>query len=121
MGYAVLDAVREDFHLNRRKNTANTEIVELLKSREAKTVVSRSEWPAVEAAMNIAAALELLNPREREVIERRYYRDDSQAEIAVALSTSQGRVSQIEKAACAKMRGAFAGSVPATRYATAAA
>lgn len=53
-------------------------------------------------------ALNKLEPREREVIIRRFFRDETQARIAEDLGVSQVQISRIEKAALLKLRGVMA-------------
>lgn len=50
-------------------------------------------------------AMEKLDPREREVIIRRFFKDETQAAIAQNLGVSQVQVSRIEKAAINKLKG----------------
>lgn len=50
-------------------------------------------------------AMDKLDPREREVIIRRFFRDETQAAIAQNLGVSQVQVSRIEKAAINKLKG----------------
>ncbi|MEA1961694.1 MAG: sigma-70 family RNA polymerase sigma factor, partial [Bacillota bacterium] len=50
-------------------------------------------------------ALRRLDGREREVILRRFFRDETQAVIAADLDVSQVQVSRIEKAALIKLKG----------------
>jgi RNA polymerase sigma factor (sigma-70 family) len=125
MAYAVIDALRYEFHIRSGSLAAGESIpatAEMLDGCPEKLrLPARDNWPATEAAMNIGVALESLNPRQREVIERRYFRGETQLEIATDLGCHFSWVSQIEKAACLKMRSAFIGSVCADRYATAAA
>lgn len=49
-------------------------------------------------------ALEKLENREKEIIVRRFFKDETQASIAVDLGVSQVQVSRIEKAALAKLK-----------------
>ncbi|SHH20315.1 RNA polymerase, sigma subunit, RpoX/SigF [Thermosyntropha lipolytica DSM 11003] len=49
-------------------------------------------------------AMERLDPREREVIIRRFFKDETQAAIAQNLGVSQVQVSRIEKAAINKLK-----------------
>lgn len=50
-------------------------------------------------------AMSKLEPREREVIIRRFFKDETQAAIAQNLGVSQVQVSRIEKAAINKLKG----------------
>lgn len=52
-------------------------------------------------------ALAKLDPREQTVIIRRFFKDDTQSNIAHDLGVSQVQVSRIEKAALLKLRGAM--------------
>lgn len=52
-------------------------------------------------------ALAKLDPREQEVITRRFFKDETQSSIAQDLGVSQVQVSRIEKAALLKLRGAM--------------
>ncbi|MGI5920788.1 MAG: SigB/SigF/SigG family RNA polymerase sigma factor [Syntrophomonadaceae bacterium] len=54
--------------------------------------------------MSIREALSKLDEREREVILRRYFRDETQSAIAEDLGVSQVQVSRIEKAAIKKLK-----------------
>jgi DNA-directed RNA polymerase specialized sigma subunit len=52
-------------------------------------------------------AMAKLDPREQTVIIRRFFKDDTQSNIAHDLGVSQVQVSRIEKAALLKLRGAM--------------
>jgi RNA polymerase sigma factor (sigma-70 family) len=104
MGYAVLDCVREQLHTRSPKSTYKTDALEPNAERKLPAL---TEWPGIDARLDIPAALSRLDPRAREIIERRYLREEPQAQIAASLGISFSRVSQIEAAACVKMRRAF--------------
>jgi RNA polymerase sigma factor (sigma-70 family) len=120
MAGAVFDAVRTELHLMRRTNSACTEAFDTTR-KEIAVMASATEWPAVEAAMDIPVARKVLNSRQSEVIERRYFRGETLREIASDLGIHLATVSQIETAACLKMRGAFRKAPRVNRYATATA
>lgn len=54
--------------------------------------------------MALREALDKLDSREREIIIRRFFRDETQASIASDIGVSQVQVSRIEKAALSKLR-----------------
>jgi RNA polymerase sporulation-specific sigma factor len=54
--------------------------------------------------MAIREALSKLDDREREVILRRYFKDETQSLIAEDLGVSQVQISRIEKAAIKKLK-----------------
>lgn len=105
MRYAALDAVQAELHIGRLKCTAATDALE----QEAEVnLPALNRWPGIEARLDIEVALRCLSPREREVIDRRYLHAQLHTEIGAALGIGFSRVSQIEMAACRKMRAAFA-------------
>lgn len=55
--------------------------------------------------MALREAMEKLDAREREVVLRRFFRDETQTAIAEKLGVSQVQVSRIEKSAIKKLRG----------------
>jgi RNA polymerase sigma factor (sigma-70 family) len=107
MGYAVLDAVRTEFHT--RGKTTKTFATEDLEDRKPEKLAleTQSEWPRIEAIMDIGTALKRLNLLERDVIDRRFFRDEQLREVGAALGIHFTRVAQIEQVAFAKMRTAF--------------
>lgn len=54
--------------------------------------------------LSLKEAIGKLNPRELDIIERRFYRGRTQMEIAAEIGISQAQVSRIEKAAVEKMK-----------------
>ena len=54
--------------------------------------------------LSLREALDKLNPRERDIIARRFYKGKTQMEIASEIGISQAQVSRLEKAAIDKMR-----------------
>ncbi len=58
--------------------------------------------------MALKEAIKHLNPREREVIIRRFFQDETQNKVAEALGVSQVQISRIEKAALLKLKGVMA-------------
>lgn len=61
----------------------------------------------LERASMIAVALRVLTERERDVIERLYFRGHTQKEVAAALGLTQQAVAAIKKRALGKMRAAL--------------
>lgn len=57
----------------------------------------------------LTAALDRLEPRAREILRRRYYQNQSQADVARALGISQVHVSRLERRALHALRSELAG------------
>lgn len=97
MDGAVIDAFRSHLHLRAGCCSWNTI-----------GRIAPSEWSAVDARLDVRVAMKCLNETERRVITGRYFMDESLAETGVVVGYHFSHVSQIEKAACLKMRTAFA-------------
>ncbi|HWP95869.1 MAG TPA: SigB/SigF/SigG family RNA polymerase sigma factor [Syntrophomonadaceae bacterium] len=69
------------------------------------TLTGEDSSKAILERVALREALDKLEPREKEVIIRRFFRDETQAKIASVLGVSQVQVSRIEKAALFKLRG----------------
>ena len=54
--------------------------------------------------ISLKEALKKLNPREKNIIERRFYKGRTQMEIADEIGISQAQVSRLEKGAIDKLR-----------------
>lgn len=65
------------------------------------TRVSEGDWVR---SLALQQALEHLNPRERGIIERRFFEGRTQMEVAGEIGISQAQVSRLEKAALQQMR-----------------
>ena len=61
--------------------------------------------------ISISQMLEKLNDKERLVIEKRYFKDKTQTELAKELSVSQAQISRIEKTALEKLKKKYEGSL----------
>ena len=57
--------------------------------------------------LTIAQALKKLNPREKEIIARRFFDGRTQMEVAEEIGISQAQVSRLEKCAIARIRKAY--------------
>ena len=57
--------------------------------------------------LTIAQALKKLNPREKEIIGRRFFDGRTQMEVAEEIGISQAQVSRLEKCAIARIRKAY--------------
>ncbi len=63
--------------------------------------VSEDEWVR---DLSIRQALDRLNPRERNIIRRRFFQGRTQMEVAAEIGISQAQVSRLEKAALQQMK-----------------
>ena len=57
--------------------------------------------------LTIAQALKKLNPREKEIISRRFFDGRTQMEVADEIGISQAQVSRLEKCAISRIRKAY--------------
>lgn len=118
MAYAVMDAVRAELQdkiggterlatqgMRYRMRPDMHTAVEACPDRAS--LQAPPEGAAIDAALDIAVALKRLNRREREVIDRRYFGDETLRSIASDIGVHFSRITQIDNAACLKMRGAF--------------
>ena len=64
----------------------------------------REESDELITNLTVAQLLDKLSDKERLVIEKRYFKERTQVELAEELGVSQAQVSRIEKAALAKMK-----------------
>jgi len=90
----------------------NLEIEEVAAAETAvEPVADLSEVNATESMDDMKVALKevigCLEPRERQVITLRFFRDMSQTEVSVKLGISQGHVSRIERGVLEKLRTAM--------------
>ncbi|HWH92982.1 MAG TPA: sigma-70 family RNA polymerase sigma factor [Baekduia sp.] len=77
----------------------------------ARMPVARAETDAAEARVLLEAGWDVLDERERRLLELRYREDRSQSEIARELGLSQAHVSRLLRAALERLRAAV-GTVP---------
>lgn len=64
--------------------------------------------PGAEDSLDLALALARLEPRERAIIQGRYFEELTQQEVAARLGISQSQVSRLEQKALARLRGLLA-------------
>jgi RNA polymerase sigma factor for flagellar operon FliA len=105
---AIKDELRRQDWLPRR-TPGHSLLAVLISAESVAETPSRSPTPeeqaiATERATIVGAVVAALPSRERDVIERRYYRDESARQTAAALGVSEPRVSQIHVAALARMK-----------------
>lgn len=107
MRYSVIEEIENEFRRG-QNNTAPTFSVEDLDVKgQVRSHAAPSEWQRIEAEMDTRAAMKCLDELESQVIIRRYFRNQTVRETGNAVGHHFTRVSQIDKAACLKMRSAF--------------